>query len=242
VGFLVALAAPASTAEAGNLLPLYIWTPTVTGGSFVDPTEVMDGMNRLSIAPDHMSFSVTGDFSVVASSSTVTVSIYAAVLNALNSDVQNTFNVNTTIDGTFAYIPVGSESPPTLTTFASTSDLMGFPPTATVSLPPSPVTLSTAPNFPTGGLELNGSANTVVTLPPGLSYRGFLEQTTTITFNNVTSGQTLQISFPLNTSLSSVPEPGSCALLALGGVLTAAGAVWRRKHTHAIRVGQGPKP
>jgi hypothetical protein len=200
----------------------------VTGGSFVNPTEVMDSINRLSIAPDHMSFSVTGDFSVVAdgSTSTVVVSIYTAVLN---SGIQNSFNVNTSIDGTFAYIPNGSGPAPTLTTFSATSDLYGIPGSATVSLPPSPVSLPTAPSFPIGGVELMGSANTIVTIPSGFIYENFLEQTTSIIINNVTTGETLQISLPISTSLQSIPEPGAFTLVLIGGVLTTAGAVWRRK-------------
>jgi hypothetical protein len=229
-GLLVALAVLSTTAEAGPLLlPLLIYNPTVTGGSFVNPTEVMDMNNRVSIAPDHMSFTVSGDFSVLADSSQVEVSIYTAVLN---SNLQNTFNVSTTIDGTFAYIPVGSEAPPALTTFAATSDLIGIPGTATVSLPPSPVSLPTAPSFPTGGLELMGAANAIATIPPGFVFENFLEQTTTIIFDNVTAGETLQISLPISTSLTSVPEPGSFTLLLIGGVLTTTGVVWRRKRTH----------
>jgi hypothetical protein len=186
----------------------------------------MDANNRVAIAPDHMSFTVSGDFSVTASSSQVEVSIQTEVLQ---SGLQNAFNVNTTIAGTFAYIPSGSGPAPTLSTFAATSDLIGIPGSATVSLPPSPVSLPTAPNFPTGGLNLSGSANAIATIPSEFSpYENFLEQTTTILFNNVTAGQTLQISLPISTSLTSVPEPGSVTLLSIGGVLAIGSAVWRR--------------
>jgi PEP-CTERM motif len=231
-GLLVAFAATAFAAEAQATIVALYYEPTVSGGSFVNPSEVMDTNDRVSVAPDRMSFSVSGDFSVLAdgSSSTVEVSIFTALLTPY---LQNSFAVNTSIDGRFAYIPSGSEPAPTLTTFAATSDLLDIGGTATVSLPPSPLTLSTAPNFPTGGLELAGSASNIATIPPGVVYQGYLQQTTTIIFNNVAAGETLQISLPITTSLTTVPEPGSFTLLLIGGVVTTAGAVWRRKRGHA---------
>jgi PEP-CTERM motif len=232
VGLLVAFAALSFAAEARATIVALYYEPTVSGGSFVNPTEVMDTNSRVSVAPDRMSFSVSGDFSVLAdgSSSMVTVSIYTALLTP---NLENLFTVNTSIDGTFAYIPSGSGPAPTLTTFAASSDLLNIGGTATVSLPPSPLTLSTAPSFPTGGTELSGSASGIATIPPGVVYRGYLEQMTTIVFNNVTAGETLQISLPIASSLTSVPEPGSFTLLLIGGVATTAGAVWRRKRRRA---------
>ena len=94
---------------------------------------------------------------------------------------------------------------------------MGFPGTASVALPIAPVTLSTAPNFPTGALALSGSANVGVPIPADVVVRDYLQQTTTITFNNVSAGETLQINLPVTTTLSSVPEPASMTLMALGG-------------------------
>lgn len=52
---------------------------------------------------------------------------------------------------------------------------------------------TTAPNFPTGGLNLSGSQSTVVSIPAGNIYHGYLDQVTTITFENVSAGETLQI-------------------------------------------------
>ena len=63
--------------NAHALLAALTYQPTVTGGSFVNPTSVMDYMSRVAVASDRMSFTVGGDYSVLADGtySTVTVSI-----------------------------------------------------------------------------------------------------------------------------------------------------------------------
>ncbi len=130
--------------NAHALLAALTYQPTVTGGSFVNPTSVMDYMSRVAVASDRMSFTVGGDYSVLAdgTSSTVTVSIVTSILteDIFGGSNGATFNVNTSLSGQFAYIassPPGTV--PTLTTFSATSDLMGFPGTASVALVSSPI-------------------------------------------------------------------------------------------------------
>src|SRR5260370_278414 len=100
------------------------------------------------------------------------------------------------IDGFFATTLIGSSA--RITNYSASSDLFGVAgSTAAVSVPASPMPLPlAAPGFPTGSLELSGSASTFVALDPGLIFRLDLEQVTTITFDNVTPGETLLIHLP----------------------------------------------
>jgi PEP-CTERM motif len=229
ISLLVAFATLSFTVDARATLVALYYNATATGGSFVDPN-VLDAASHVTYPPDHLSFSVAGDYSVLAdgSSSTVNVSIATQLLT---TNIQGSFNLNTFIDGFFAYIPTSPPgTTPTITSYSATSDLKDIVGSATVTLPVSPIPLSRAASFPTGGLELTGSASSVVTIPAGFVYRDYLEQTTTLTFDHVTAGETLQIQLPDNTSLNAVPEPGSLTLLGLGGLLTT-GAAWRRKRS-----------
>ncbi len=213
--------------EAQATVPVVLYSPTVTGGTFVDPN-VSNEASHVTFPLDRLSFSVAGDFSILvgSGSSSVDVSISTAVLT---TDIRGSFNLNTSIDGVFAYSSTTAPgTAPTITRFSATSDLQTIPGSVAVILPGSPIPLSTATNFPSGGLELSGSANSVVTIPDGYVYQGYLEQTTMITFENVTAGETLQIQLPVSASLTPVPEPASWVLLGLG-VLLITGAAWRRK-------------
>ncbi len=227
IGLLVAFAALLFPFEAQATIPIVLYRPTVTGGTFVDPN-VTNEATHVTFPMDRLSFSVGGDFRVLAGSgsSSVDVSIYTAVLTP---DIRGSFNLNTSIDGVFAYSSTAAPgTAPTITRFSAASDLLTIPGSVAVTLPGSPIPLSTAPNFPTGGLELSGSANSVVTIPEGYVYQDYLEQTATITFDNVTAGETLQIQLPVSASLTPVPEPASLVLLGLGVLLTT-GAAWLRK-------------
>ena len=75
-----------------------------------------------------------------------------------------------------------------------------------------------------------------MTLPAGMVYQGYLEQVTTITFDNVSAGETLQIQLPDNTSLTAVPEPGSMTPM-LAGAATIAAVCWRKFGRWAGRSG-----
>ena len=76
------------------------------------------------------------------SSSTVTVTI---TTNLLTPDIQGSFIINTSIAGSFAYIPTSpAGTTPELTSYSATSTLQNITGSATVTLPGSPVPLSTA--------------------------------------------------------------------------------------------------
>ncbi len=148
LGLLVAFAALAFAEEAQATVIVLYYQPTVSGGSFVNPSEVMDTADRVSFPPDRMSFSVSGDFQRLGRRQLVDgggIPIYTALLTP---DLQNSFVVNTSIDGTFAYIPSGSGPAPTLTTFAATSDLQDIGGTATVKL-------AALAGYPFDGTELS---------------------------------------------------------------------------------------
>ncbi len=232
---LLAFATGAFEREAQATIAVLTYGATVDGGTFLSSPSEPGGVTA---APDRLSFSVAGDYSLVAdgTSSTVTVTI---TTNLLTPDIQGSFVLNTSIAGSFAYIPTSPAGTiPELTIYSATSTLQNITGSATVTLPGSPVPLSTAPDFPTGGLELSGSQTSVVTLPAGMVYQGYLEQVTTITFNNVSAGETLQIQLPDNTSLTPapVPEPGSLTPM-LAGVAAIAAVCWRKYRRFASRSG-----
>src|SRR5208337_2033054 len=106
IGLLVAFAALSFAFEAQATEVVLQYQPAViVGGSFVDPN--VAEYNHVTLM-DRLGFSVAGDYNVLAdgSSSTVEVSISTALLT---SNIQGSFNLNTSIDGFFAYIPT---SPP----------------------------------------------------------------------------------------------------------------------------------
>jgi hypothetical protein len=155
---------------------------------------------------------------------------------------QGPFNVNTSIDGFFASDLSGTTAQ--ITEYSASSYLFnfgGFPPvqvpvpgsTATASIATLPVTLpSAAADFPLSSLLLQELASTSVTIPPN-SFGLYLGQLTTIQFDHLTLGETIRIDLPDDSSLTpastSIPEPQSLVLLALGSLLLCGATRLRRK-------------
>jgi hypothetical protein len=207
--------------------------PEVAGGTFLSPDHLAP-----TFSLDRLSFSVAGDYSFTADSTSATVTIGTFLLT-LNP--QGTFSINTSIDGFFASDLLNSKSE--ITTYSASSYLFnyaGFPTvqvpipgtTAAVAIPNLPETLPmTAGDFPLSSLELKGSANTLATVTPG-SFGLYLGQLTTIEFDMLTPGETIRIHLPDDSSLTpasaSVPEPPSFVLWGLGSLLVAAFGCYRK--------------
>ena len=231
VGLLAAFSGLWFAHDAQATIVVLIYQPqVVSGGSFVDPNLPNEGLTNVSFPEDRLSFTVGGNYSVLAdgSSSTVEVTILTEVLT---SHILGSYNVNTSADGFFAYSsPSPVATAPQLTQYSVSSQLLTVGGFNSVALPSSPVSLPVAgANFPTGGLEQTGSSSSIATVPPGFVFEGYLEQLTTIKVDNVVAGETIDIHLPNTTSLTSaVPEPGSLALLGIG-LLFKCGVAWQRK-------------
>ena len=229
-GSLALLAAALLSAEAQATIIVFSSNPSVTGGTFVNDQQ--HGMS----APDRLSMSIFGDYSFKASATSATVTIDSLLLLPLNP--QGPYNVNTSIDGSFASDLAGTAA--RITSYSASSFLFnfeGFPSievpvpgtTATATIAGLPETLPAATSdFPLSALHLQASATTPTTIPAG-TFVQFLGQTTTIQFDMLTVGETIDINLPDDSSLTPVPvpEPQSLTIL-LGSLLTLAALRSRR--------------
>jgi hypothetical protein len=238
VGFSVAVVTVLCASESPAIIAILSSDTQVTGGTLL-PGEPQTP----TFSPDRLSFSVAGDYSFTADSTSVTMTIETWLLTTTqHGNPQGPFNVNTSIDGFFASDLIGTTAE--ITGYSASSFLfntfVGVNPvpipgtTAAVAIPMLPETLPmAASDFPTSSLELTGSASTPVTIPPSpLGSPLYIGQLTTIQFDKLENRETIRIELPDNTSLTpgsaNVPEPGSLILWALGSLLPAAIGWFRR--------------
>jgi hypothetical protein len=223
VGSLALIAAALLSAEAQATIILFSTAPGVTGGTFVNDEHFG------TFADDRLSMSIFGDYSFTASATSATVTIDSLLLLPLN--FQGPYNVNTSIDGSFASDLADTTA--RLTSYSASSFLFNFEgipsaevpvpgTTATASIASLPETLPTAtPDFPLSALHLQASATTPTTIPAD-TFVQFLGQSTTIQFDGLTVGETIDINLPDDSSLTpgAVPEPQSLTLWGLGSLIT----------------------
>ena len=232
VGSLALLATALLTSEAQASFAVLTVDNAVTGGSFVNHQQFA------TAAQDRLSFTVYGDYSFTASATSATVSMTTNLTLPFNP--QGPYNVSTSIDGSFASsmplttarITDYSASSFLFTDFTTGEPQVPIPipgTTATASIAGLPESLPTVTSgFPLSSLHLQASATTPTTIPAG-TFVEFLGQVTTIQFDGLTVGETIDIGLPDNSSLApaGVPEPHSLTLLGLGSLITL-GAAWLR--------------